>query len=133
MHADETPVQQLDPSKGKTKRAYLWTYRSNTLSGSPPMVVFDYQISRSGQHATNYLQDWRGSLMVDDYSGYKALFANGVREIGRWSHARRKFFELHAAGGHPVAQKPCNVLRACTPSKNRPKIKPQANAHKAAP
>ncbi|QLG87630.1 IS66 family transposase [Chitinibacter bivalviorum] len=103
LHADETPVQQLDPGKGKTKRAYLWAYRSNDLSGSPPMVVFDYQISRSGQHAANYLQDWRGTLMVDDYSGYKALFANGVREIGCWAHARRKFFELHAAGGHPVA------------------------------
>jgi transposase len=103
LHADETPVQQLDPGKGKTKRAYLWAYRSNALSGSPPMVVFDYQISRSGQHAANYLQDWCGTLMVDDYSGYKALFANGVREIGCWAHARRKFFELHAAGGHPVA------------------------------
>ena len=103
LHADETPVQQLDPGKGKTKRAYLWAYRSNDLTGSPPMVVFDYQISRSGQHAANYLQDWRGTLMVDDYSGYKALFANGVREIGCWAHARRKFFELHAAGCHPVA------------------------------
>ena len=103
LHADETPVQQLDPGAGKTKRAYLWAYRSNELSGSPPMVVFDYQISRSGQHAANYLQDWCGTLMVDDYSGYKALFANGVREIGCWAHARRKFFELHAAGGHPVA------------------------------
>jgi transposase len=103
LHADETPVQQLDPGKGKTKRAYLWAYRSNDLSGSPPMVVFDYQISRSGQHAAHYLQHWRGTLMVDDYSGYKALFANGVRELGCWAHARRKFFELHAAGGHPVA------------------------------
>jgi transposase len=32
------------------------------------MVVFDYQISRSGQHAANYLQDWCRTLMVDDYS-----------------------------------------------------------------
>ena len=69
LHADETPVQQLDPGKGKTKRAYLWAYRSNDLSGSPPMVVFDYQISRSGQHAAHYLQGWCGTLMVDDYSG----------------------------------------------------------------
>ncbi|MDK2127275.1 IS66 family transposase, partial [Parachitinimonas caeni] len=29
LHADETPVQQLDPGAGKTKRAYLWAYRSN--------------------------------------------------------------------------------------------------------
>lgn len=103
LHADETPVQQLDPGKGKTKRAYLWAYRSNDLSGSPPMVVFDYQTSRSGQHAASYLGDWRGVLMVDDYGGYKALFGEGVIELACWAHARRKFFELHAAGSHPVA------------------------------
>jgi hypothetical protein len=27
IHADETPVQQLDPGKGKTRRAYLWARR----------------------------------------------------------------------------------------------------------
>lgn len=28
LHADETPVQQLAPGAGKTKRAYIWAYRS---------------------------------------------------------------------------------------------------------
>ena len=28
---DETPMPQLDPGNGKTKRAYLWAYRSNDL------------------------------------------------------------------------------------------------------
>jgi len=27
LHADETPVAQLDPGSGKTKKAYLWAYR----------------------------------------------------------------------------------------------------------
>jgi transposase len=103
LHADETPVQQLDPLAGKTKRAYLWAYRSNGLEGDPPMVVFDYQTSRSGQHAAAFLEHWHGSLMVDDYGGYKALFRAGVTELGCWAHARRKFFDLHAAGGHPMA------------------------------
>lgn len=40
LHADETPVAQLDPGKGKTKRAYLWAYRSNVLETGPPIVVF---------------------------------------------------------------------------------------------
>lgn len=26
LHADETPVPQLDPGKGKTRKAYLWAY-----------------------------------------------------------------------------------------------------------
>ncbi|RBH34640.1 IS66 family transposase, partial [Pseudomonas sp. MWU13-2860] len=80
LHADETPVQQLDPGKGKTKRAYLWAFRSNDLDGGPPMVVFDYQTSRSGKHARDFLAEWRGHLIVDDYSGYKELFRQGVLE-----------------------------------------------------
>jgi transposase len=90
LHADETPVQQLDPGAGKTKRAYLWAYRSNGLDFGSPIVVFDYQTSRSGQHAAQFLKSWQGALMVDDYGGYKALFRKGMTELGCWAHARRK-------------------------------------------
>jgi len=107
LHADETPVKQLDPGAGKTKRAYLWSYRSNDLDTGPPIVVFDYQSSRSGQHARDFLHGWQGSLMVDDYGGYKKLFAAdalcAVTELGCWAHARRKFFDLQADGTHPQA------------------------------
>ena len=41
--------------------------------------------------------------MVDDFSGYKALFRAGVTELGCWAHARRKLFDLHAANLSPVA------------------------------
>ena len=41
--------------------------------------------------------------MVDDYAGYKALFALGITELACLAHARRKFFDLHAANAHPVA------------------------------
>jgi transposase len=103
LHADETPVRQLDPGKGKTKRAYLWAYRSNSLDEGPVIVVFDYQGGRGGVHAQTFLGDWCGHLMVDDYSGYKALFAGGVTELACLAHVRRKFFDLHAANGSPVA------------------------------
>ncbi len=41
--------------------------------------------------------------MVDDFSGYKALFALGITELGCMAHARRKFFDLHNANQSPVA------------------------------
>jgi transposase len=108
LHADETPVQQLDPGKGKTRRAYLWVYRSNDLTTGPPLVIFDYQGSRRGSHARDFLGDWRGHLMVDDYSGYKALFdhkrtTTPCIELGCWAHVRRKFFDLHQANASPMA------------------------------
>ena len=104
LHADETPVQQLDPGNGKTKRAYLWAYMSNMLETGPPIVVFDYQTSRSGAHARNFLGPWSGALMVDDFGGYKATFSQGVTELGCFAHARRKYFDLNEAQANPIAQ-----------------------------
>lgn len=104
LHADETPVAQLDPGRGKTRRAYLWTYRSNDLDTGPPIAVFDYQPGRSGRYVQDFLRGWQGHLMVDDYAGYKALFQGGVTELACLAHARRKFFEIHAANPHPLAQ-----------------------------
>jgi transposase len=108
LHADETPVAQLDPGKGKTRKAYLWAYRSNDLAPGPRIIVFDYQPGRSGAHARQFLGLWRGHLMVDDYSGYKFLFASDGKtvpciELGCMAHARRKFFDLHQATNSPMA------------------------------
>jgi transposase len=108
LHADETPVAQLAPGSGKTKKAYLWAYRSNDLEPGPRIIVFDYQPGRSGKHARQFLDNWRGHLMVDDYGGYKALFSNDGKnaaciELGCMAHARRKFFDLHQASGSPMA------------------------------
>jgi transposase len=112
LHADETPVAQLDPGKGKTHRAYLWAYRSNVLETGPPIVVFDYQTSRAGRHAREFLAGWRGHLMVDDFSGYKALFTDGVTELGCLAHSRRKFFDLNAAQANPIALEALNRIAA---------------------
>jgi hypothetical protein len=98
LHADETPVAMLDPGAGKTHRAYLWTYCSTALQ-STKLVVFDFAESRASRHPAEFLGHpgegaWRGTLVCDDYSGYKALFASGVTEAGCLAHARRKFHEL---------------------------------------
>lgn len=95
LHADETPVAMLKPGAGKTHRAYLWSYCSGAFA---PMqaVVFDFAESRAGRHAQAFLGTWSGTLVCDDYSGYKALFAQGVQEAGCLAHARRKFHELWA-------------------------------------
>ncbi|OYV93036.1 MAG: hypothetical protein B7Z60_09870 [Ferrovum sp. 37-45-19] len=35
IHADETPVRQMDPVSGKTKRAYQWAYCSAEWETAP--------------------------------------------------------------------------------------------------
>ena len=98
LHADETPVAMLDPGAGKTHRAYLWSYCTPGLQDQR-LVVFDFAESRAGRHPMEFLghpgeRAWRGTLVCDDYSGYKALFVQGVTEAGCLAHARRKFHEL---------------------------------------
>jgi transposase len=104
LHADETPVQQLAPGKGKTKKCYLWVYRTNDLDEGPPITVFDYQPGRGGKYATEFLAGWQGYLMVDDYSGYKHLFREGVTELACMAHARRKLYDLFVATKSPIAE-----------------------------
>lgn len=107
LHADETPVAMLAPGKKKTHRAYLWAYCPGVFEDLKA-VVYDFAPSRAGEHARAFLQQdnqpWRGKLVCDDFSGYKASFAQGVTEVGCAAHARRKFFELHANTGSAVAE-----------------------------
>ena len=111
LHADETPVAMLKPAgkrDGKTHRAYLWSYCTTALDAMRA-VVFDFADSRGGQHARGFLglpgpDGWRGKLVCDDFSGYKALFELGVTEAGCLAHARRKFHELWASNQSSVAE-----------------------------
>ena len=95
VHVDETPVQMLAPGSKKTHRAYVWVY-TTTLAADIQAVGYDFSPGRSGEYARNFLGDWKGKWVCDDYGGYKASFAPGVTEIGCMAHARRKFYELHA-------------------------------------
>jgi transposase len=108
LHADETPVAMLAPGTGKTHRAYLWAYASGAFE---PMraVLYDFTETRAGEHPRAFLghgteRAWQGSLVCDDYSGYKALFLKGgITEAGCMAHARRKFVELHLANKSTLA------------------------------
>ena len=91
IHCDETPVQVLkeDGKKPQTK-SYMWLYRSGN-DGKSPIVLYDYQPSRNGDNAVNYLKDFKGYVHSDGYSGYNKL--SSITRIGCWAHLRRKFFE----------------------------------------
>ncbi len=107
IHADETTVQMLKPKaerNGKTHRAYLWAY-SPGRHEDIKAVVYDFCESRAGKHAGEFLEDWSGTLLVDDFAGYKQLMGGAIEEAGCWAHARRKFFDLHAANKSQMAQR----------------------------
>ena len=103
LHADETPVAMLMPGKGKTHRAYIWSYSSTQFDGVHA-VVYDFADSRAAAHPKQFLERWSGKLVCDDYSGYKGLFADGVTEVGCLAHARRKFSDLWVNHKSPLAE-----------------------------
>ncbi|MBS7661585.1 IS66 family transposase [Pseudomonas lalucatii] len=109
IHADETPVQMLAPGEKKTHRAYVWAY-STTPFANLKAVVYDFSPSRAGEHARNFLGQWNGKLVCDDFAGYKASFEQGITEIGCMAHARRKFFDLHAANKSQLAEQALHAI-----------------------
>ncbi|MCU4420630.1 IS66 family transposase, partial [Acinetobacter lwoffii] len=106
IHADETPVtiMRMGDDEKKPKKGYVWAY-ATTQYNPVQAVIYDFQDSRSGQHAEEFLNGWQGHLVCDDYSGYKARFKSGdVIEVGCMAHARRKFHELHVTGKSQIAE-----------------------------
>jgi transposase len=71
-------------------------------------VVYDFCESALASMPERFLGDWKGSLICDDFAGYKALIARGVTEVGCLAHARRKFFDLHAANKSQIAEFACS-------------------------
>ncbi|CRM71582.1 Transposase [Pseudomonas sp. 58 R 12] len=110
IHADETPVQMLMPGTKKTHHSYVWAYATSQFSDLSA-VVYDFSPSRAGEHARNFLKDWKGKLVCDDFGGYKASFELGVTEIGCMAHARRKFFELHATNKSTLAEQALRYIQ----------------------
>jgi transposase len=108
VHADDTPVPVLDPGRGKTKTGRLWVYvRDDRPAGSndPPAAFYRYTPTREGVHPRAHLKDFRGTLQADGFSGFAGLYVEGrVHEAACWAHARRKFYDLHAATRSPQAE-----------------------------
>jgi len=109
LHADETPVAMLDPGRGKTKRAYVWTYARGAFDAVPG-VIYDFCAGRGAQYPIAFLGSdddghgataWRGTLVRDEYAAYdKVMVAQPGRiPAGCLAHARRKFDELLRDGG----------------------------------
>ncbi len=102
VHADETPISLLAPGRGKTKRAYMWVYRTTDYVAQRA-VLFDFTTGRGGEHPRRVLHDFCGTLVTDDFSGYHALAAQGVTPALCMAHARRKLFEAHKLTGSQIA------------------------------
>lgn len=96
IHGDETTCRVLEEDK---HHCYMWIYCSGAdspdVGDRKNIVLYDYQASRSGACAKQFLSGYSGYLQVDGYAGYEQL--PGVKLVGCWAHARRKFIEAQQA------------------------------------
>ncbi len=67
----------------------MWLFRSGR--DDPPVVMYEYQQTRSQEHPVKFLKGFNGYLHVDGYAGYNQI--PNVTTVSCWSHARRGFDE----------------------------------------
>ena len=79
-----------ESGKKPQSKSYMWLYRT-TQDGSRPIIIYDYQPSRSGDNAIRFLNGFKGYLHTDGYSGYNKL--EDVTRCGCWAHLRCEFVE----------------------------------------
>lgn len=98
---DETVVQVLkEDGKAAQSKSYMWVRTRHGPSGEKPeinpIVLFDYDPTRSKEVPNRLLKNFKGYLQVDGYAGYDEVCKNpNVTRVGCMAHVRRKFYEVH--------------------------------------
>jgi transposase len=114
LQMDETTVQVLkEDGRAAKDKSFMWVRRG----GAPgqPVILFDYAATRAGSVPMRLLEDYKGFLQSDDYSGYNAAAKrDGMTHVGCLDHARRRFVEAvkaqHAITGHERGLAPQALL-----------------------
>ena len=104
VHADETEVQVLrEPGREAKRKSRMWLFAAPACDH--PIYVYEYNPTRSGKVAEDFLHGWSGWLVTDGYRSYFTLDNGGeVRNVACLVHIRRKFAEIvKLAGGDAMA------------------------------
>lgn len=91
IHADETYVTVIEENgKNSKSKRYMWLYCSGGIEN--PIILYDYQKTRSGSNAEKFLEGFSGYLQTDGYDGYNKV--KNIKRLYCMAHIRRKFFEI---------------------------------------
>ena len=95
LQADETPVMVTKDGRPVNSKSYMWIYRTGKSYTDTPIILYEYQRTRKADHPEEFLKDFKGIVVCDDYSAYRKLDRENPDIVfaGCWSHARRRFAE----------------------------------------
>lgn len=97
IHCDETTLQVMrEPGRKNTTQSYMWVMRGGARDH--PVVLYEYQPTRSARFLKEHLKGYRGCLLTDGYTAYDEIGdLPGIVHAGCWAHARRKFTDARKA------------------------------------
>ena len=98
LHADETTLKVINVGdKKKRDKSYVWMYATSKYD--KPIYIYEYRYDRRGVWPVNFLKDFKGYLVVDDYKGYNNIPNVTLQKC--FVHARRKFTDIFKANKDP--------------------------------
>jgi transposase len=107
LQMDETRVKVLK-EVNKTPQSDKWMWVSKGGPPDKPVVLFDYDPSRSAEVPARLLEGFDGYLQCDGLASYDKIWhKKGLKQLGCFDHARRKYVE--AIKGQPKKKKNGNV------------------------
>ncbi|WP_082680227.1 IS66 family transposase [Paucibacter sp. KCTC 42545] len=94
-HSDGTSAALWKAGASKSHRSYLWSFCTGLIKDRPQTDPQHRRVPLR-QACDEIPEVQSGALVCDDYSGYGALLAKRLLEVGFMAHARRKFYKLCA-------------------------------------
>ncbi|EHQ90126.1 transposase [Desulfosporosinus youngiae DSM 17734] len=91
IQCDETRVQVIkEDGRPAESDSWMWIYRTGELTEQPPIVLYNYQMTRQAQHPKTFLSGYKGYLTCDGYAAYHSM-SEDIVVSGCMAHVRRKF------------------------------------------
>lgn len=118
---DDTPIAVLAPGRGRTRQARFWVYAFDPRpwhGPGAPAAFYRYSPDRKGERPREHLQEFKGWLHADGYTGYDTLTRpqgdrpSQILHVACMAHARRKLFEVFQATKSPIAEEALQRIAA---------------------
>ena len=113
IHSDETTLTVSKPADESRKKSYVYVYTSSFYDANQ-IRIYDFHESRSIEATSNWLKNYDGFLITDNFSGYNKLKKDNpnIRIQKCWAHVRRRFADImkHLKKGDKTASSAFEIL-----------------------